>query len=144
VPRRSETVRGATCSVNTTALREVRSTDIAGMLDTAGDGLFASDGRARAIRCAQEIVTEAAVSGLGIRAGLHTGECELLGDKLAGVAVNAGARIAAAASGGEILVSSTVKDLVAGSGFTFEERGTQELKGLGEWPLYAVAPFEQA
>jgi class 3 adenylate cyclase len=137
-------VRGATCSVNTTALREVRSTDIAGMLDTAGDGLFASDGRARAIRCAQEIVTEAAVSGLGIRAGLHTGECELLGDKLAGVAVNAGARIAAAASGGEILVSSTVKDLVAGSGFTFEERGTQELKGLGEWPLYAVAPFEQA
>jgi len=109
-------------------------------LDTAGDGFFASfDGPARAIKCAQEIVTAATGSGLEIRAGVHTGECELLGDKVAGIAVSMGARIAAQANDGEILVSATVKDLVAGSGIQFESRGVRELKGLGEWPLYAVA-----
>jgi class 3 adenylate cyclase len=109
-------------------------------LDTAGDGFFASfDGPARAIRCAQEIVSSAAEAGLQIRVGVHTGECELLGDKVAGIAVSMGARIAATANDGEILVSATVKDLVAGSGIEFESRGVRELKGLGEWPLYAVA-----
>jgi len=109
-------------------------------LDTAGDGFFASfDGPARAIKCAEKIVSAAAETGLQIRAGVHTGECELLGDKVAGIAVSMGARIAAQADDGEILVSATVKDLVAGSGIEFESRGVRELKGLGEWPLYAVA-----
>jgi class 3 adenylate cyclase/pimeloyl-ACP methyl ester carboxylesterase len=109
-------------------------------LDTAGDGFFASfDGPARAIKCATEIVSAAAETGLQIRAGVHTGECELLGDKVAGIAVSMGARIAAEANDGEILVSATVKDLVAGSGIEFESRGVQDLKGLGRWPLYAVA-----
>ena len=109
-------------------------------LDTAGDGFFASfDGPARAIKCAEKIVSAAAETGLQIRAGVHTGECELLGDKVAGIAVSMGARIAAQANDGEILVSATVKDLVAGSGIEFESRGVRELKGLGEWPVYAVA-----
>jgi class 3 adenylate cyclase len=113
-------------------------------LDTAGDGFFASfDGPARAIKCAQEIVSAAAETGLQIRAGVHTGECELLGDKVAGIAVSMGARIAAQANDGEILVSATVKDLVAGSGIEFESRGIRELKGLGEWPLYAVATSDE-
>jgi class 3 adenylate cyclase len=108
--------------------------------DTAGDGFFASfDGPARAIKCAEKIVSAAAETGLQIRAGVHTGECELLGDKVAGISVSMGARIAAQANAGEILVSATVKDLVAGSGIEFESRGVRELKGLGEWPLYAVA-----
>jgi class 3 adenylate cyclase len=78
--------------------------------------------------------------GLEVRAGLHTGECELFGDKVAGVAVHTGARVAAAAGPGEVLVSQTVKDLVAGSGIEFEDRGTRELKGVpGEWRLYAVS-----
>jgi class 3 adenylate cyclase len=78
--------------------------------------------------------------GLELRAGLHTGECEVLGDKLSGIAVHVGARVAALAHGGEVLVSSTVKDLVAGSGLRFEPRGTQTLKGVpGEWPLFAFA-----
>lgn len=109
-------------------------------LDTAGDGFFASfDGPARAIKCAQKIVSAAVETGLQIRAGVHTGECELIGDKVAGIAVSMGARIAAQAKDREILVSATVKDLVAGSGIEFESRGVRELKGLGEWPLYAVA-----
>ena len=108
-------------------------------LDTAGDGFFASfDGPGRAITCAREIVTAADAAGLEIRAGIHTGECELLGDKLAGIAVSTGARIAAAADSREILVSGTVRDLVAGSGITFESRGARELKGVGELALYAV------
>jgi class 3 adenylate cyclase len=78
--------------------------------------------------------------GLAVRAGLHTGECEVVGDKLAGLAVNVGARVASQADGGEVLVSSTVKDLVAGSDLTFDDRGQYELKGIpGEWRLYAVA-----
>jgi class 3 adenylate cyclase len=110
-------------------------------VDTAGDGFFATfDGPARAIRCAQAIVSAVRPLGLDVRAGLHTGEVEVAGDKVAGLAVNIGARVAARAEAGEILVSSTVRDLVAGSGIDFAERGSAELKGVpGEWRLYAVA-----
>jgi pimeloyl-ACP methyl ester carboxylesterase len=110
-------------------------------IDTAGDGFLAAfDGPARGVRCASAIVREVRRLDLEIRAGLHTGECEILGDKLSGVAVHTGARVAALAGAGEVLVSGTVKDLVAGSGITFEDRGIQILKGLpGEWHLYAVA-----
>jgi class 3 adenylate cyclase len=109
-------------------------------LDTAGDGFFARfDGPARAIRCAGAIRDSVADLGLEVRAGLHTGECEVLDDKVAGIAVSIGARVAAAARPGEVLVSQTVKDLVAGSGLTFEDRGATELKGIpGEWRLYAA------
>jgi class 3 adenylate cyclase len=110
-------------------------------VDTAGDGFLATfDGPARAIRCAREIADGLRDVGLEVRAGLHTGECELLGDKVAGVAVHTGARVASLAQPGELLVSSTVKDLVAGSGIEFEDRGVHELKGIpGEWRLYAVS-----
>jgi len=110
-------------------------------IDTAGDGFFASfDGPARAIRCACAIRDAVRTLGLELRSGLHTGECELVGDKPAGVAISTGARVAAKAAPGEVLVSRTVKDLVAGSGIEFEERGTHELKGIaGEWQLYAVS-----
>jgi class 3 adenylate cyclase/pimeloyl-ACP methyl ester carboxylesterase len=109
-------------------------------VDTAGDGLFATfDGPARAIRCADAIRSGLRDLQLDVRVGVHTGECELIGDKPAGIAVHTGARIAAAANGGEILVSSTVKDLVAGSGISFDDRGTHELKGVpDERRLYAV------
>ncbi|HEU5214076.1 MAG TPA: adenylate/guanylate cyclase domain-containing protein [Gaiellaceae bacterium] len=110
-------------------------------LDTAGDGFFAAfDGPARAIRCASTIAETVGELGIEIRAGLHTGECELLDGKVAGIAVSIGARVAAQASPGEVLVSQTVRDLVAGSGISFDDRGTQELKGVpGEWRLYAVS-----
>jgi len=110
-------------------------------VDTAGDGFFASfDGPARAIACARAIVETMPELGLEVRAGLHTGECELIDGKVAGIAVHTGARVAANAQPGEVLVSSTVKDLVAGSGITFQDRGQHELKGIpGEWHLYAVA-----
>jgi pimeloyl-ACP methyl ester carboxylesterase len=110
-------------------------------LDTAGDGFFARfDGPARAIRCACSIREALRELDLDVRAGLHTGECELLDDKVAGIAVSIGARVAARAGPGEVLVSQTVKDLVAGSGLAFEDRGAAELKGVpGEWRLYAVA-----
>jgi class 3 adenylate cyclase len=109
-------------------------------LDTAGDGFFASfDGPARGITCAKAIVASSTDRGLDLRAGLHTGECEREGGKLTGIAVHIGARIAAIAQPGEVLVSRTVKDLVAGSGIEFEDRGAPELKGIpGEWQLYAV------
>jgi class 3 adenylate cyclase/alpha-beta hydrolase superfamily lysophospholipase len=109
-------------------------------LDTAGDGFFASfDGPARAIRCARAISESVHELGLEVRAGLHTGECEVIGDKLGGIAVNIGARVAARAGPGEVLVSSTVKDLVAGSGIGFADRGTVELKGVpGSWQLFSV------
>jgi len=108
--------------------------------DTAGDGFFASfDGPARAIRCASAIVESMPGLGLEVRAGLHTGECELMDGKVAGIAVHTGARVASHAQPGEVLVSSTVKDLVAGSGLAFEDRGAHELKGIpGEWRLYAL------
>jgi pimeloyl-ACP methyl ester carboxylesterase len=110
-------------------------------MDTAGDGFFATfDGPARAIRCAGAIVEAVRPLGLEVRAGLHTGEVEVLDGKVAGIAVNIGARVAAKAGAGEVLVSGTVKDLVAGSGLEFTERGVAELKGVaGEWRLYAVA-----
>ena len=110
-------------------------------IDTAGDGFFASfDGPARAIRCACAIRNAVRTLGIELRSGLHTGECELVGDKPTGVAINTGARVAAKAAPGEVLVSRTVKDLVAGSGIEFEERGTHQLKGLaGEWQLYGVS-----
>jgi class 3 adenylate cyclase len=109
-------------------------------MDTAGDGFFASfDGPARAISCACAITDSIRELGLAVRTGLHTGECELVEGKVAGIAVHTGARVAGHAEPGEVLVSSTVKDLVAGSGIAFTERGTHELKGIpGEWRLYAV------
>jgi class 3 adenylate cyclase len=109
-------------------------------IDTAGDAFFAVfDGPGRGIECAQAIVTDVSGLGLQLRAGLHTGECERHDDKLTGIAVPVGARVAGAAAPGEVLVSRTVKDLVAGSGFEFEDRGVHELKGVpGEWRLYAV------
>jgi pimeloyl-ACP methyl ester carboxylesterase len=110
-------------------------------LDTAGDGVLAAfDGPARAVRCACEIGEAAGGLGLAVRAGVHTGECEVLGDKLAGIAVHIGARVAAEAGAGEVLVSSTVRDLVAGSGLRFESRGPRALRGVpGEWQLFSVA-----
>jgi pimeloyl-ACP methyl ester carboxylesterase len=109
-------------------------------VDTAGDGFFATfDGPARGIRCAQAIVDAVRPLGLSVRAGLHTGECEVIGDKVGGVAVHVGARVSAAARPGEVLVSGTVRDLVAGSGIPFTDRGRHALKGLpGEWVLCAV------
>jgi class 3 adenylate cyclase len=109
-------------------------------IDTTGDGFLAGfDGPARAIKCAVAIRESLGTLGIDIRAGLHTGEVEILGDKFAGVAVHTGARVASQASAGEVLVSSTVKDLVAGSGIEFEDRGTRQLKGVpGEWRLFAV------
>ena len=109
-------------------------------VDTAGDGFFASfDGPARAIRCACAISESVRDLGLDLRAGLHTGECELIDGNVAGIAVHTGARVASRANPGEVLVSSTVKDLVAGSGIQFEDRGVAELKGIpGEWRLFAV------
>jgi class 3 adenylate cyclase len=109
-------------------------------IDTAGDGFLATfDGPARAIRCAKAIGAGVRELGLEVRAGLHTGECELRGERVSGIAVHTGARVAAQAGPGEVLVSSTVKDLVAGSGLQFEDRGVHALKGVpGEWRLYAV------
>ena len=110
-------------------------------IDTAGDGLFATfDGPARAIRCARTIVDEVSVLEIAVRVGIHSGECEVIGDKVGGIAVHTGARIAGRAGPSEVLVSSTVRDLVAGSGIRFEDRGRHPLKGVpGEWSLFAVA-----
>lgn len=110
-------------------------------IDTAGDGLFATfDGPARAIRCGCAIREAVRELGITVRIGLHTGECEVMGPKVGGIAVHIGARVAAAAEPNEVLVSSTVRDLVAGSGLRFEERGVHVLKGVpGEWRLFAVA-----
>ncbi len=110
-------------------------------INVAGDGFFATfDGPARAVRCATAITDAVHPLGLEIRAGLHTGECEMLDGTIGGIAVHIGARIAGKAAANEVLVSSTVKDLVAGSGLEFVDRGTAELKGVpGEWRLYAVA-----
>jgi class 3 adenylate cyclase len=109
-------------------------------VDTAGDGFLATfDGPARAVKCAQAIRDAVKPLGLEVRAGCHTGEIELVGEGVAGVAVHIGARVAALAGPSEVLVSSTVKDLVAGSGLAFEDRGAHALKGVPEkWRLYAV------
>jgi class 3 adenylate cyclase len=111
---------------------------------TTGDGFLATfDGPARAIRCACAIRDEVAHSGLGVRAGLHTGEVEVIGEDIGGIAVHIGARVSAGAQPGEVLVSSTVRDLVAGSGIQFESRGLQRLKGVPEpRELLAVSPYQ--
>jgi len=110
-------------------------------MDTAGDGLYATfDGPARAVRCAQSIRKSALGLGLELRAGLHTGEVESINGKAGGIAVHIGARVAALAAPGEVLVSNTVKDLVVGSGIGFEDRGFRALKGVpGEWHIYLAA-----
>lgn len=109
-------------------------------VDTAGDGFFATfDGPARAVRCALSVVGAGQQLGIKIRAGLHTGEIQLMGPKICGIALHIGARVAAIAKPGEVLVSRTVKDLVAGSGIRFADRGTHVLKGVsGEWHLFAA------
>jgi class 3 adenylate cyclase len=121
-------------------LRRYRGSEI----DTAGDGFLATfDGAARAVECAAAIGRELAPLGLEIRAGCHTGEIEVTGAAARGIAVHIGARVAALAEPGEILVSSIVKDLVTGSGLAFRDRGEHELKGVpGSWRLYAVVPGE--
>ena len=110
------------------------------LLDRAGDGLFASfDGPARAVRCGAALATAVQTLGVRLRVGVHTGECELQGDKLSGIAVHVGARIAALAEPGQVLVSSTVKNLVVGSGLHFDDCGRHALKGVpGDWHLFAA------
>jgi class 3 adenylate cyclase len=107
---------------------------------TTGDGFLATfDGPARGVRCACAIAEEIRPLGIEIRAGLHTGECEMIGDDVGGIAVHIGARVAALAAAGEVLVSGTVKDLVAGSGLRFGDRGPRPLKGIpGEWHIFAA------
>jgi class 3 adenylate cyclase len=107
---------------------------------TTGDGFLATfDGPARAITCAREIAEGVKPLGIEIRAGLHTGECEVMGDDVGGIAVHTGARVSAVAGPSEVLVSQTVKDLVAGSGIAFEDRGEHQLKGVpGDWRLFAA------
>jgi class 3 adenylate cyclase len=109
-------------------------------IDTAGDGFFVTfDGPARAIRCAEAIRDAVKQLGLTVRLGLHTGECEIMDEKVTGIAVHIGARVMDHAAPGEVLVSSTVKDLVAGSGIGFVDRGAYELKGVpGKWRTFAV------
>jgi class 3 adenylate cyclase len=109
-------------------------------ISTAGDGFLAAfDGPARAIRCAKALGDTAHALGLKVRCGIHTGECELIGGDLAGIAVHIGARVAALATPDEVLVSQTVRDLVAGSGLAFEDRGLHRLKGVpDEWRLFTA------
>jgi pimeloyl-ACP methyl ester carboxylesterase len=109
-------------------------------IKTTGDGMLATfDGPARGVRCACAIAEDVRLLGIDVRAGLHTGECEMIGDDVGGISVHIGARIAALAGAGEVLVSSTVKDLVAGSGLRFGDRGTRSLKGIpGKWHIFAV------
>ena len=125
-------------AVGRTQLAEYRGV----LVDTAGDGLFATfDGPARAIRCAAALGAAFQELGIGIRAGLHTGEVEASADKVSGMAVHIGARVMSHAGAGEILVSGTTKDLVAGSGIAFESRGSHALKGVpGDWNLYSASP----
>jgi len=123
-------------------VREVLKRFRGSEIDTAGDGFLASfDGPARGIRCAQAVREAVRPLEIEIRAGLHSGECEVSGEKLSGIAVHIGARVMAQAAADEVLVSSTVKDLVAGSGIAFEERGAHALKGVpGEWRLFRALP----
>ena len=123
-----------------TTVREILARYRGREIDTAGDGFLASfDGPARAVRCAASIVAAVRDLGLEIRAGVHTGECQRANGSLRGLAVHVGARVAAAAQPGEVLVSSLVRDLVAGSGLRFEDRGVHALKGVpGEWRLFAA------
>jgi len=107
---------------------------------TTGDGFLATfDGPARAVRCARAILDSSEGQGIRVRAGLHTGECEMIGDDIGGIAVHIAARVSGLARPSEVLVSRTVKDLVAGSGLEFDERGAHELKGVPDsWELYAA------
>jgi class 3 adenylate cyclase len=109
-------------------------------IKTTGDGVLATfDGPARGVRCACAIADEIRPLGIEVRAGIHTGECEIIGDDVGGIAVNIGARVLALACAGEVLVSGTVKDLVAGSGLRFAGRGNHSLKGVpGDWRILAV------
>jgi class 3 adenylate cyclase len=110
-------------------------------VNTSGDGFLATfDGPQRAIRCAMAIREAVHALGIEVRAGLHTGECEIRGDDIGGIAVHIGARVSALAGPSDVLVSSTLRDLVIGSGLEFEDRGTHQLKGVpGDWHLFAVA-----
>jgi class 3 adenylate cyclase len=110
-------------------------------VNTSGDGFLAMfDGPQRAIRCAMAIRDAVQALGIGVRAGLHTGECEVRGDDIGGIGVHMGARVSALARANEVLVSSTLRDLVLGSRLESEERGAHELRGVpGEWHLFAVA-----
>ncbi len=110
------------------------------MVKTTGDGCLAIfDGPARAVRCAQAIDRAVLPLGIQVRAGLHTGECELRGDDVAGIAVHLGARVGSLAEAGEVLVTSTVRDLTLGSGIEFVDRGRHQLKGVpGDWQVLAV------
>ena len=110
-------------------------------VNTAGDGFLAMfDGPQRAIRCAMSIRDAVQALGIEVRAGLHTGECEVRGDDIGGIGVHIGARVSALAGPNDVLVSSTLRDLVIGSGLEFDERGAHELRGVpGEWHLFAVA-----
>ncbi len=143
---------GASDRVSGVPSLEERMDDVRAVMDAAGVERAALLGHvdgaamailfqrpARAIRCACAIRDAVTSLGLEIRVGLHTGECDVVDGKLAGLAVAVGARVAAQAEAGEVLVSGTVKDLVAGSGIGFDAHGVRELKGLGEWPLYAVS-----
>ena len=109
-------------------------------VNTSGDGFLAMfDGPQRAIRCAMAIRDAVQALGIEVRAGLHTGECEVRGEDIGGIAVHIGARVSALAGPNDVLVSSTLRDLVIGSGLEFESRGTHELKGVpGKWRLFAV------
>jgi class 3 adenylate cyclase len=108
---------------------------------TLGDGVLATfDGPARAVRCAQALARQTQILGVDVRSGVHTGEIELMGDDVGGIAVHISSRVTGHAGPGEVVCSSTVKDLVAGSGIAFDDRGTHALKGIpGEWHLYAAA-----
>jgi class 3 adenylate cyclase len=110
-------------------------------VNTSGDGFLATfDGPQRAIRCAMAIRDAVQALGIEVRAGLHTGECEVRGEDIGGIAVHIGARVSALAGANEVLVSSTLRDLVIGSGLEFDDRGAHELKGVpGDWHLFAVA-----
>jgi class 3 adenylate cyclase len=110
-------------------------------VNTSGDGFLATfDGPQRAIRCATAIRDAVRSLGIEVRAGLHTGECEIRGDDIGGIAVHIGARVSALAGPNDVLVSSTLRDLVIGSGLEFDDRGTHQLKGVpGGWHLFAVA-----
>jgi class 3 adenylate cyclase len=129
-------------SAHETAVRQELARFRGREVKTLGDGCLATfDGPARAVRCGQAITEAARSLGLEVRIGLHSGEVELIGDDVGGIAVHIAARVGALAAAGEVLASSTVKDLVAGSGIEFVERGSKQLKGIAdEWRLFAAAP----
>ena len=141
-PRRWVTVTGMRCLMRTTPSSGRNSSRFRGReVNTSGDGFLAMfDGPQRAIRCAMAIRDAVQALGIEVRAGLHTGECEVRGDDIGGIGVHIGARVSALAGPNDVLVSSTLRDLVIGSGLEFEDRGAHELKGVpGEWHLFAVA-----